>query len=94
MNKSKLILLLISWGYINNTDNMDKEIVKQIVFTKGYEISQRFKNYPAWDNIIEPFIIKQCSFIFSVGNSFIDGMISDNDNETENLREKICNNKV
>ncbi|GAG58789.1 unnamed protein product [marine sediment metagenome] len=66
--------------------NFDKDKMKIIAYRKGYNVSQKFKHNPAWDNIAEPFIIRQFAFITEVSNSFIKGLISDN-NSTEKLDE-------
>lgn len=56
--------------------NVDK--VKDKSFAKGLRLSERFKKYPAWDKIVEPFIIRQSTVIFIAGHSFIEGLTSDN----------------
>jgi hypothetical protein len=46
---------------------------------------------------VEPLLIRQCSIIFTAGNSFIKGMTSDNENKEEikkeliELKQDICN---
>jgi hypothetical protein len=62
-------------GTYNRNDIRDK------MYNKGYNLSQQFKEYPAWDNYAEPLIIKQFSIMFTGGNAFIKGMLSDNDNK-------------
>ena len=56
----------------------DVNTVKDSSFEAGLRMSQRFKKYPAWDRVVEPFVIKQGSIIFAAGHSFIKGMASDN----------------
>ena len=68
--------LFLGWNYI---DHLDKDKTKKIAFNKGYELSQKFKKYKAWDIYVEPFVINQFSFLFGVSNSFIKGLISDNE---------------
>lgn len=70
----------IAWYYLGRHD---RETVKRQMFNRGLNLSQRFKKYPAWDNYAEPLIINQASIIFTAGNSFIKGMISDNENSKE-----------
>lgn len=70
--------------------NLDKTNTKKIAYDKGYNLSQKFKKYPSWDKYMEPFIINQFSFIFGVTNSFIKGLISDNEKNPlldESLKE-------
>ena len=67
--------LFLGWNYI---DHLDKNEIKKKAFNKGYDLSQKFKQYRAWDIYMEPFIINQFSFLFGVSNSFIKGLISDN----------------
>jgi len=62
-------------GCINTDD------VKNKSYIHGYNISQKFKKYPVWDNQVEPLIIKQFSNIFIVGHAFINGLVSDNDDK-------------
>jgi hypothetical protein len=66
------------WYYVGTRD---KKQLKIIMYNKGYNLSQKFKPYPAWDLYVEPLIINQFSVVFTAGNSFIKGLISDNDNE-------------
>lgn len=56
----------------------DIDNVKDISFEAGLKLSQRFKIYPAWDKVVEPFIIRQSAVVFAAGHSFIKGMASDN----------------
>ena len=81
-----------SWGVLNA---FDKNKVKKIAYNKGYNLSQRFKKYKTWDNIVEPIIIKQFAFLFGVSNAFIKGLISDNkpdknlEKSLENFQESV-----
>jgi len=56
----------------------DVDTVKDASFEAGLKLSQRFKRYPAWDKVVEPFIIRQGAVMFAAGHSFIKGMASDN----------------
>ena len=68
---------------------MERDKVKKYTYNKGFYISQKYQKYYIWDKFVEPVIIRQWSIIFTAGNSFIKGMISDNaDQENmENLYE-------
>lgn len=66
----------IGWYYMSN---IDRAHAKKISFEKGHKLSQRFKKYPSWDKYMEPFMVNQFAFLFGVGNSFIKGLISDNE---------------
>jgi hypothetical protein len=59
----------------------DRNYIRTKMFDKGYNLSQKFKKYPAWDNYAEPMIIKQFSILFTGGNAFIKGMLSDNEDK-------------
>ncbi len=65
------------WYY---SGTLKHENVKPYMFNKGFTLSQKFKEYPVWDNFCEPFIIRQSTIIFAGGNAFIKGMVSDNEN--------------
>ena len=82
----------VGLNYINNLDIYD---TKKIAFTKGYDISQKFKKYPAFDKYVEPYIINNFSLLFAIGNSFIKGLISDNkpdkviDESIDEMKKKV-----
>jgi len=61
----------------------DHNYVKHTMFNHGLALSQKFKQYPAWDNYVEPLIVRQSAILFTAGNSFIKGMISDNKNKDD-----------
>ena len=73
----------------------DLRNVRRKSYAAGLKTSQKFKNYPVWDKYGEPFLIKQTSIIFACGNSFIQGMISDNEDydiiiqKVEEMRDDI-----
>lgn len=92
MRRFIYVIFGIAWSLLNI---FDKDKVKKKAYNKGYEISQRFKKYKGWDEIIEPMIITQFSFLFGISNSFIKGMISDNKNIDKDLKElnEICSHK-
>src|SRR5271169_3540757 len=94
------IIIPLLWYYIGTHD---KNVTRTIMFNKGLIMSQKFKKYPAWDNFVEPFMIRQFSILFSAGNAFIKGMVSDNDDKTivnlaltelkENVQEELLDIK-
>lgn len=73
----------------------DLRTVRKKSYSAGLKTSQMFKKYPMWDKYGEPFLIKQFSIIFASSNSFIQGMISDNENydvvikKVEEMRDDI-----
>ena len=73
----RIIAIGLLWKTV---DSLDKDTVKKIAFQKGFEISQKYKDYEVWENGIEPFLISQLHFITTVSNSFIKGLLSDNKN--------------
>lgn len=86
LKASPYIALGIAWRQI---DNFDTDIYKKKAFNKGLQLSQKFKKYPSWDKYAEPLIVRQFGFIFSIGNSFIKGLISDNKGDNESILETI-----
>jgi len=66
----------------------DRDHFKYIAYKKGYSLSQKFKRYESWDEIVEPFIIRQFAFVFGVSNSFIKGLISDN-KPSKNMKQSL-----
>ena len=92
MRITKWIFLGFSWGLLNI---FDRENVKKIAYSKGYNLSQTFKKFKGWDEIVEPAIILQFAFLFGVSNAFIKGLISDNkpdkniDDSIEKLKESV-----
>jgi len=74
------VIAPMAWYYVGTHD---KEIVKRNMFNRGLNLSQKFKRYPIWDIIIEPLVVRRASIVFIAGNSFIKGMVSDNDNKEE-----------
>ena len=76
--RAKLIpigALVYGWYQINS---FDAEKWKRLSYIKGQEISIRYSHYKAWNTLAEPFIVRQFAFLFSVGNEFIRGLVSDN----------------
>lgn len=61
----------------------DRTYIRNKMYNKGYNLSQNFKDYPCWDNYMEPLLIKQFSILFTGGNSFIKGMLSDNEDKSK-----------
>jgi len=76
--KCILITMPLVWYYLGT---MDKKYVRDISFTSGLLFSQKYKKYPAWDNYVEPMLIRQFSILDCAAHSFIKGMISDNENK-------------
>ncbi len=68
------------WYYIGTHD---KKYTRITMYNKGKILSHKFKKYPIWDAYVEPFAIRQFAILFTGGNAFIKGMISDNENTTE-----------
>ena len=66
------------WYYVGT---YDRNYIRGKMYDKGYNLSQSFKQYPIWDNYAEPIILKQFSILFTGGNAFIKGMLSDNDDK-------------
>ncbi len=76
--KSRIVpfgLLTYGWYRINS---FDQEKWRQLSFSKGQEISVKYNHYRAWNEFAEPFIVRQFAFLFSVGNEFVRGLVSDN----------------
>ena len=87
LKASPYIGLCLGWNYI---DNFDTDYYKKKAFNKGLQLSEKFKKYPSWDKYAEPLIVRQFGFIFSIGNSFIKGLISDNkDQDNDSIQETI-----
>ena len=56
-----------------------KHIKASLKYMKMHTFSYILREpYPAWDLYVEPFIIRQFAILFTIGNSFIKGMTSDN----------------
>lgn len=68
------------WYYVGRHDKKDVHI---LFHNKGYQLSQSFKNYPVWDKYAEPILISQFTTIFTAGYSFLEGLVSDNENQAE-----------
>jgi hypothetical protein len=82
---SASIILPYGWHKIGL---YDVDNVRNNSFNNGLKISQKFKQYPVWDRVVEPFLVKQSTVLFTVGHSFMEGMASDNKNQ-ENIKEVI-----
>ena len=85
----KWICITLGIGFLNV---IGESSAKRFAFKKGYSLSQYFQKYPGWNKIVEPLIIRQFGIIFGVSNSFIQGMLSDNDDvkkDQELLKEII-----
>lgn len=83
MNRVKRYLFVSACAGWYYSGTCDKTNVKKYMFNKGRNLSQRFKKYPIFDNVIEPIIVRQSTIIFCAGNAFLKGLISDNNNTTE-----------
>ena len=77
------------WYYIGT---FDKQILRNDMYNRGRRLSQRFKPIKAWDKYVEPMIVRRFSIIFSGGNSFIKGLLSDNE-KSEALKHTIAEYK-
>lgn len=75
----------LAWYYIGT---LDKQILRNDMYNKGRSLSQKFKPIKAWDKYVEPMIVHRFAIIFSGGNSFIKGLLSDNE-KTEDLNHTI-----
>jgi len=73
-----LITFPYGWYKLNY---YDKNEVKRKSFMRGLELSQKFKKYPVWDKYVEMLMVRQFSILFIAGNSFIKGLVSDNENQ-------------
>lgn len=67
-----------TWYHIGT---YEKNVIRESMYGRGYNLSQKFKKYTFWDNYVEPFMIRQFSILFTGGNAFIKGMLSDNVNK-------------
>jgi hypothetical protein len=86
LSKLKYIGMGLGWYSIAN---LDRKEAKKNAYNKGYMLSQRFKNYPSWDKYVEPIVVNQFAFLFGVGNSFVKGLISDNDKPNPAIEESL-----
>jgi len=95
-NKLRYIGLGIGWYSLSQ---MDQNQAKNNAYQYGFELSQHFKQYPVWDKYMEPFMVNQFAFLFCLGNSFINGMISDNEHDPkieeslEEIKKEIVKDK-
>lgn len=76
---AKLIGFPLLWYGIGR---LNKEDIRMNCYRRGYQLSQRFKNYPYWDKYAEPFCVSQFTNVFTAGHAFIEGMVSDNEDQT------------
>lgn len=89
---AKIASLTIAWYCIGYPE---KEDIRQRFYKRGYNFSQRFKKYKLWDKYAEPLFISQFTTFFTAGYSFIEGMISDNEDkerielEMKKMKENI-----
>ena len=73
----------------------DVKKIQDKSFNAGLNVSQKFKKYKMWDTVVEPFIIRQTTLVFTIGHSFLEGMASDNEdkqkieNELNKMRNEI-----
>ncbi|QKF94669.1 hypothetical protein QKU48_gp1211 [Fadolivirus algeromassiliense] len=59
----------------------ERDYVRKSMYDRGLSLSQRMKKYPVWDRYAEPIMVHQFSILFTGGNAFIKGMLSDNENK-------------
>lgn len=74
------LLITLPYGWYKLTKS-NKDDVRNKSFAKGLELSQKFKKYPVWDKYVEMLLIRQFSILFIACDSFINGMVSDNENQ-------------
>lgn len=79
MNIKRILAIASVSSYWFAANHIDKKSTRAKVYESGRSLSQKYKKYTFWDNLLEPFIIKQFGLFFGIGHSFIKGMISDND---------------
>lgn len=90
----KIICLTIAWYWIGYPE---KDDIRKRFYKRGYNFSQRFKNYKLWDKYAEPLFISQFTTFFTAGHAFIEGMISDNEDqesvelEMKKMKQNIIN---
>jgi hypothetical protein len=68
-------MLGLGWYSLHHFDAVKYQ---QIAYDKGRSLTLKYHNYPGWEQIVEPMIIRQINLLFSVGNSFVQGLKSDN----------------
>lgn len=68
----------------------DKKYVGDLMYDKGRTLSSTMKFVPMWDNLVEPFIIREFGVLFYAGDSFIKGLVADNDDQ-EQVKENLTN---
>ena len=73
-----MMALPVVWYYLGT---INKDGVKTASFNCGLKLSQKYKKYPAWDDYVEPMLIRQFAIIIYAGHAFIEGMISDNEDK-------------
>lgn len=78
-------------SYVLASKTLDKDKVRKVAYEKGRNISGKYNKYGFWDNLVEPFIIKQFGLFFGIGHSFIKGMISDNKVKIDDQLDEIVN---
>ena len=81
MSLKKLLVYstVLGTGYsIYKLNQNDKEYIRRVSFNKGRNVSQKFKEYQAWHQYIEPLVISKFSTFFTATHCFIEGLVSDN----------------
>lgn len=68
-------LCTLGWYHIYR---FDPEKYRNLAYNKGRELTLKYSTYRGWDAVVEPMIVRQIHFIFSVGDAFVKGLTSDN----------------
>ena len=76
-------LTLYSVGMIH------KDRLKKSMFNAGFVVSQKFKKIPFWDKYIEPAFVKNFATFVIVGNALLEGMVSDNEQDSADIMQKM-----
>jgi hypothetical protein len=84
-NVFKFVGLPLCWYGLGQLKTED---LRQGSFRQGRYISQKFKQFFWWDAFVEPFVITQFLRVFIIGNSFVEGLGSDNVDQ-DTIRGKL-----
>ena len=93
IKKGILFSTIFAYGYASLHKNNSADM-RKTMYNKGRNISQKYKPYAFWDNLVEPFIIRQFGFVFGMGHSFVKGMISDNDIRIDDQLDREINRVI
>lgn len=93
LRRSMFVFSALTYGYASLYSH-DSSDMRKIMHEKGRSISQKYKKYVVWDNLVEPFIIRQFGVVFGIGHSFIKGMISDNSIKIDDQLDQAINSII